>query len=105
MPRFISTFTEISILFFFLLFPLMSIAQFGPSLELEKLNGSNGFALNGVSAGERSGAAVASIGDINNDGIGDLIVGAPGADTDEIDSGNSYIIFGKKNLIFSDSFE
>jgi hypothetical protein len=53
---------------------------FGASLELSALDGSNGFALNGVAASDYSGRAVAGAGDVNGDGFDDLIVGAPGAD-------------------------
>jgi len=50
---------------------------FGANLDLSSLNGANGFKLSGVAAGDRSGWSVASAGDINGDGFGDLIVGAP----------------------------
>ncbi|VVM18271.1 hypothetical protein BSPWISOXPB_3038 [uncultured Gammaproteobacteria bacterium] len=46
-------------------------------------------------AGDRSGHAVSSAGDINGDGLDDLIVGAYGANPNGIDSGKAYIIFGK----------
>jgi hypothetical protein len=45
--------------------------------------------------GDRSGHAVSSAGDINGDGLDDLIVGAYGANPNGIDSGKAYIIFGK----------
>ena len=45
------------------------------SLELSSLNGTNGFVLNGEKAGDEA-ASVASAGDINGDGIADLVVGA-----------------------------
>jgi len=62
------------------------------TLALSSLNGSNGFSLPGV-AGSASGVSVSSAGDINGDGIADLIIGAPvGA------GGASYVVFGKPNI-------
>jgi hypothetical protein len=50
------------------------------------------------SAGERFGFAVARAGDVNSDGIDDLIVGAPGNDTGGIDAGAAYIILGSEDI-------
>ena len=58
-------------------------------------NGSTGFKLSGVAAGDQSGASVASAGDVNGDGFDDLIVGAYWADPNGTDSGASYVVFGK----------
>ena len=46
--------------------------------SLSSLNGVNGFVLNGVNANDYSGYSVSGAGDINGDGIADLVVGAPG---------------------------
>tara|TARA_R110002072_G_scaffold42064_12_gene118108 strand:+ start:52622 stop:52999 length:378 start_codon:yes stop_codon:yes gene_type:complete len=51
-------------------------------IELASLNGSNGFILNGINARERSGYSVSSAGDMNGDGIDDLVIGAPGGGTE-----------------------
>ncbi len=72
---------------------------------LSSLNGRNGFCINGANAGDHLGYSVGSIGDVNNDGIDDIIVGAPDADSGGIESGNSYVIFGRISPIFSDGFE
>ncbi len=45
-----------------------------------RLNGGNGFRLDGVAAGDRSGRSVAGAGDVNGDGFADVIIGAYGAD-------------------------
>ncbi|GFE68344.1 S-layer family protein [Chroococcus sp. FPU101] len=69
---------------------------FGASLNLSILNGSNGFAINGINAGDISGSSVSSAGDINNDGFDDLIIGANRADPNGLNSaGQSYVIFGQ----------
>ncbi len=52
----------------------------GGVLELSALDGSNGFALNGINAGDRSGRSVSGAGDVNGDGVDDLIIGASMAD-------------------------
>ncbi|MEH2076635.1 MAG: Ig-like domain-containing protein [Nostoc sp.] len=65
---------------------------FDASLNLSSLNGSNGFVLNGIDAGDRSGSSVSGAGDINDDGFDDVIIGAPSAD-----GGQSYVIFGFAN--------
>ncbi|WP_442944318.1 integrin alpha [Nostoc sp.] len=71
----------------------------GGTLNLSSLNGTNGFLINGIAAGDSSGISVSNAGDINNDGIDDLIIGAPYASPNGKDSaGQSYVVFGGKNL-------
>ncbi len=54
------------------------------------------FRLDGAAAFDDSGRSVASAGDVNGDGYGDLIVGAPGASpSGRNDAGSSYVVFGK----------
>lgn len=69
---------------------------FGANLDLASLDGSNGFRIDGIDAGDRSGVEVASAGDINGDGYDDLIIGAYLADPNGASTaGASYVVFGK----------
>ena len=64
-------------------------------LELSALDGTNGFALSGIAAGDRSGSSVAAAGDVNGDGVADFLIGAPSVAVDEKPgAGQSYVIFG-----------
>ncbi|MEM6596803.1 MAG: Ig-like domain-containing protein [Cyanobacteria bacterium P01_C01_bin.69] len=68
------------------------------TLSLTDINGSNGFVINGVDIGDRSGRAVSDLGDVNGDGIDDLIIGAFRADPYGYDrAGESYVVFGNSN--------
>jgi hypothetical protein len=51
------------------------VGAFAADLDLGALNGTNGFRVGGVAAYDYSGMSVASAGDVNGDGIDDLIVG------------------------------
>src|ERR671932_471610 len=78
--------------------------MFGPTFNLSTLNGSNGFAINGIAAYDQSGFSVSSAGDVNGDGFDDLIIGARGADPNGINAaGQSYVVFGS-NSGFGASF-
>ena len=64
-------------------------------LDLGALNGTNGFILNGIDAGDFSGISVSSAGDVNGDGYDDLIIGANGADPNgDSQAGETYIVYG-----------
>ena len=60
--------------------------------------GTGGFGINGESEGDWSGYSVSSAGDVNGDGLDDLIVSAYQADlSDKTEAGKSYVIFGKQD--------
>jgi len=72
----------------------------GGSVDLAAIAaGSGGFVVNGECAGDRSGVSVAAAGDVNGDGLADLIVGADGSDPAAGDAaGRSYVVFGKSGV-------
>lgn len=55
---------------------LTTTTQFPASFELSNLNGYIGIAINGATANDQTGCSVHNVGDINADGITDLIIGA-----------------------------
>lgn len=66
-----------------------------------QLNGENGFQI--ISSAPFFGGSVAGAGDVNNDGIADLIVGAPNDLILQGYHGSAYVIYGAKN--FSATFD
>ncbi len=66
-------------------------------LELDNLNGSNGFKINGEFS-TLSSYSVSNAGDINNDGITDLLIGAPGSSYPVYTLGYCYVIFGQTTI-------
>lgn len=70
---------------------------FSSVFELSTLSGgggAEGFQINGGAANDLAGSEVQAAGDVNGDGYDDLLVGAPGADTNGSDAGNSYVVYG-----------
>jgi hypothetical protein len=61
--------------------------------------GVGGFAIAAGRSGDKaeSGRSVSNAGDVNGDGLDDLIIGAPGSDAAGTDAGRSYVVFGKKD--------
>ena len=75
-------------------------AQTGPfpaGLALSGLDGTHGFRVNGVLAGDLSGSAVSGAGDINGDGVADLLIGANRVGPNDNNSGASYVVFGRQH--------
>jgi len=65
------------------------------NIDLADLSSKRGFALYGIAAGDYTGVSVSGVGDINNDGIDDFIIGAHFADPyDRTDAGVAYVVFG-----------
>src|SRR5689334_2793120 len=68
--------------------------MFDKIFDLNKLDGTNGFTIPGLSSDHELGFSVNTAGDINSDGITDLVLGA----LSNNDRGAAYIIFGQKNF-------
>ncbi|MBX7157131.1 MAG: integrin alpha [Verrucomicrobiae bacterium] len=71
-------------------------ASFGSSIELSSLNGENGFKMEGLNTGDNFGYSVNSAGDVNGDGLDDIVVGAAYALGQQ---GVSYVVFGQPDSI------
>ena len=56
--------------------------------------GAAGFRIDGAGIGDRTGGALAAAGDVNADGLQDLVLGAARADAAGSDSGAAYVVFG-----------
>jgi flagellin-like hook-associated protein FlgL len=69
----------------------------GTAVELSDVTaGTGGFVINGIDAYDKSGSSVSNAGDVNGDGLDDVIVGAPSADPNgNSAAGESYVVFGK----------
>ncbi len=77
--------------------------SFSSSLDLNTLNGNNGFLIDGLASGNKLGYSVSGFGDVNNDGKNDIIIGAPYSSANGINSGQAYVIFGAES--FQTSFD
>jgi Ca2+-binding RTX toxin-like protein len=73
-----------------------STSPFPSVLDLSSLDGTNGFRIVG-NPSERSGNSVAGGGDINGDGLGDIIIGAPYASGYSGNPGAAYVVHGRAN--------
>lgn len=64
---------------------------FGSSFDLSSINGENGFVIDGLANDDQLGYAVSGAGDVNDDGVNDLIVSTPFANSN---NGTAYVVFG-----------
>jgi len=77
-----------------------------PNLYPTLLNGTNGFSVNGILENDRAGWGVARGGDVNDDGVDDLIIGAPWADpAGRNRAGQAYVVFGRSGIGAGGLFE
>jgi len=68
--------------------------QLNVALASLESSGAGGYALHGASELDDAGFSVSGAGDVNGDGLGDLIVGAPGASRS---AGSAYVVWGNKD--------
>jgi len=71
---------------------------FPPALALSSLDGTQGFVINGASADQTIGWAVSGVGDVNGDGLDDVMIGGPMLDDDIDDPGFAYVLYGQTSF-------
>jgi len=72
--------------------------EFDANIDLSSLDGSNGFIFNGELADDEAGYDVNGAGDVNGDGIYDLVVSAPSVFDGNARNGEVYVIFGAPDI-------
>ncbi len=81
---------------------------FEPVFDMDSLDGTNGFVVQGLTSDDRWHLAVSGAGDVNGDGFDDLLLGASKAEFHgNVDAGGAYLLFGRAsgyaaNLEYSD---
>ncbi|MBI4878538.1 MAG: FG-GAP repeat protein [Planctomycetes bacterium] len=68
------------------------------AIELNALNGYDGFLVSGAQTGDWLGDSVAPAGDFNGDGMADLAVGAENSDFSGTDAGQVAVIYGSPTI-------
>ena len=70
--------------------------NFGASVDLESLDGTDGFVREGIDEWGESGYSVSTAGDENGDGYGDMLIGTYGADSGgDSFAGETYFVYGR----------
>ena len=73
-----------------------STSAFPQDIGVSDLDGDNGLVIKGIDLGDSAGRSVAFAGDVNGDGVDDLVIGAFHADSaTEASVGEVYVIFGQ----------
>jgi FG-GAP repeat protein len=68
------------------------------NIELKNLESAGlGFYINGAAREDYAGDSISTAGDVNGDGLADLLIGAPRADTPGIDAGRVWVVYGKES--------
>jgi hypothetical protein len=74
----------------------------GGSIDASSLNGTTGFTLFGVDTSDISGISVGAAGDVNADGVDDIVIGAHLADPNgQSGAGESYVVFGRLGQVWT----
>ncbi len=86
----------------------ITVALAAPGLEAQTIEldqlGSRGFPIFGARSDDSTGSSVSGAGDVNGDGLADLIIGAYNADSGDSNAGTSYVVFGKTGSSFVAGF-
>ncbi len=81
---------------------ILELSSSGTVLDNHVINGSTEGFTNVLSSDDLFGVGIGALGDIDNNGISDLVVGAPGTDIGKEDGGAFYIIFLNKDFTVKD---
>ncbi len=77
------------------LFVLLGRLHFNATVDLAKLNGTDGYRINGPLTGDSIGSTPVKGGRINGDGFGDLIIGVPNTSPGGLyQAGSTFVVFG-----------
>ena len=69
------------------------------TIELSNITSSRGLVINGAMSSDWSGSSVSGVGDVNGDGLDDLVIGAFIASPNSKSyAGTSYVVFGSPTL-------
>lgn len=80
-------------------FVLFGRPSFPAQIDLDSVNGTSGFRINGIAANDRAGTSAGIANDINGDGFDDILIGAPDATVGgKQGSGQVYIVWGKQSF-------
>ncbi|ABK46179.1 putative outer membrane adhesin like protein [Magnetococcus marinus MC-1] len=71
------------------------------TVYMSDLSSATGFTLYGAQAGDGLGSSISYVGDLNDDGYEDVIIGAPGANGGQ---GAAYVLYGSGNVTGSDLY-
>ncbi len=69
------------------------------TIDLAALSPQDGIVIDGTAPGDALGQSVGAPGDVNNDGVDDLLIGAPGSDgLGRVASGQGVLLFGARDI-------
>ena len=89
----------------YVIFGAENIGESG-NIDVNRLDGSNGFLIQGIEEADKFGQSISKAGDLNNDGIDDIIIGASVKGSGGyITTGRAYVIFGDADLGNSSSLD
>ncbi|MEQ9640939.1 MAG: calcium-binding protein [Alphaproteobacteria bacterium] len=78
---------------------------FSGDIDLDTLADDEGVIVSGEAGNDFLGQSVAGVGDVNNDGFDDILIGATGSDAGGVDSGAAYVVFGFGTLTGGDGVD